>query len=289
MKLSYMIDMDESSVWMMVTAGESAKASLPYVQELGDFISQGKYYTTREGLPSYLIKYTLSGEGILEYEGNAFRIPGGHFFWIDCEKPQHYHTSEHTGEWRVLWVDFYGATSRYYYEQFLNANNGSNVGALPDDSSVPTSIYALMDLYKEKAGHISDIHASSILTSIMVECITAATRKNSGTASRYVREARDYILSHFTEKISLEVLAKHLLLNKYYLQKLFRQHTGQTPNEYLSALRMNHAKELLRTTEKPVNLVAAEIGIENVSHFIKQFKTSEGITPSNYRRRWQFQ
>lgn len=289
MKLSYMIDMDESSAWMMVTAGEPAKANIPYVQELGDFMAQGKYYTTREGFPSYLLKYTLSGEGVLEYEGSTWRVPKGHFFWIDCEKPQHYRTSERTGEWRVLWVHFFGPTCKYYYEQFLSANNGCNVGALPDDSPVPTSIYDLMDLYREKVGHASDLRASAILSSIMVDCVAAATQREGEAASRYVREVRDYILSHYTGKITLDELARHLSLNKYYLQKFYRLHTGQTPNEYLFSLRLNHAKEMLRATDKPVGIVAEEVGIENISHFIKQFKRSEGVTPSAYRKRWQAQ
>ena len=289
MRLSYMIDMDKSSSWMMVTAGEPTRANLPYVQELGDFIAHGKYYTTREGLSSYLIKYTLSGEGVLEYGGATETVPAGHFFWIDCEKAQHYRTSRSDGDWRMLWVHFQGATCRYYYEQFLAANGGRNTAELPAESSVPSNICALMEIYREKSNYASDIRAASILSSILSECIVSALKKGEGVAGQYVREARNYMLLHYAQKITLDELARHLSLNKYYLQKLYRKQTGQTPAEYLACQRLNHAKELLRATDAPIKLIAEQVGVENVSHFIKMFRRSEGTTPNVYRRHWQAQ
>lgn len=288
MQLSYRIDMAPESVWMMVTVDAEVKSNLPYVQELGDFIAHKKYFTTREGLPSYLIKYTLSGEGVLDYEDQHILVPDGHFFWIDCQKHQHYHTDAHTGNWRVVWVHFYGANCSYYYERFLSANNGRNDGELPSDNNVAASIYALTNIYRE--GNISfgaDIRSSALLTGIMSECISAAAQRPGQPSSRYVRQVRDYITSHFRETVTLDALSRELSLNKYYLQKLFKSSTGQTPNEYLTNLRLNRAKELLRATEEPVSLIAEDAGIENVSHFIKLFKQSEGITPGVYRKRWR--
>lgn len=286
MRLSYEIDMEESSRWLMATVGTAAKANLPYVQELGDFRARGNYYTTREGLPSFLIKYTLSGEGTLEYNGRVCSVPKGHFFWIDCEKPQQYQTSGQAGSWRVIWVHFTGAGSRYYYEQFLLANGGQNVGVLPEDSAVPSSIYSLMDLYEAEKNFATDMRASALLCAVMAECVAAVSRREGGTASGYVREARDYMLSHYAERITLDSLARQLALNKFYLQKLYRQHTGQTPNEYLLSIRLSRAKELLCTTEKSVGTIAAEVGIENVSYFIKLFTQSQGTTPNVFRRQW---
>lgn len=54
------------------------------MQELGNFYCGPGYYTTRENLPSYLIKLCLSGEGVLEYGDDIYRVQPGHIFWIDC-------------------------------------------------------------------------------------------------------------------------------------------------------------------------------------------------------------
>ena len=102
-----------------------------------------------------------------------------------------------------------------------------------------------------------------------------------------VREARDYLLLHYAEPVTLDVLARVLSLSKYHLQKLFRRQVGQTPNEFLNDLRLNHAKEFLRATDEPVARIAEAVGFENASYFIRRFKRHEGVTPAVYRRRWQ--
>lgn len=86
-----------------------------------------KYFTTREGFDSYLIKITVSGCGILRYEGGEYLVPVGKFYWIDCRKWHDYRTSGE--DWHVLWVHFYGAAAKYYYELFL-ANNGGKPSAV---------------------------------------------------------------------------------------------------------------------------------------------------------------
>ena len=116
--LSYQLDLDEHSIWITATPSQVAKGSIVYVQELGDFIAGRNYFTRRANLPSFLIKYCISGEGILEYEGSVSTVKPGQLFWIDCEKPQYYRTSSEKGNWRILWVHFYGQTARAYYELF---------------------------------------------------------------------------------------------------------------------------------------------------------------------------
>ena len=288
MKLQYMIDMDKESVWRPVSAERGAKACLPYVQELGDFMAHGKYYTTREGLPSYLIKITLSGEGFLEYEGQSCRLPVGHFFWIDCRKPQTYRTFSPDGSWRVLWVHFHGVGCAYAYERFLAAGGGRSDGVLPPDGVAAEAVRALLDLYAgETRGLEADVRAAALLSTAMSECIAAASRKFDSASSAAVREARDYLVLHFAEPVTLDDLAKRLSLSKYHLQKLFKRQMGRTPYEYLTDLRLDRAKELLRATDQPVGRVAEDVGLDNVSYFIKRFRIQEGVTPAIYRKRWQ--
>ena len=68
-KLSFNLDLTDQSHWITVTASQAVRTSIAYVQELGDFFCGPEYYTTRENLPSYLIKLCVSGEGTLDYDG----------------------------------------------------------------------------------------------------------------------------------------------------------------------------------------------------------------------------
>ena len=287
-RLSYQLDMSQESVWLTVTPGQTAKSTLAYVQELGDFISGPEYFTRRENLPSYLIKYTLSGEGLLDYDGRQYTVRPGQVFWIDCMKPQFYRTSPAKGEWRVLWVHFYGATCEAYYNMFLSLNHGGNCVHIDSDVSVKSALDALIAIYRNGGNGISeDVQASGLLTTIMTRCTTAAAAISAGThLPSYVLDVRDYINLNYTERITLDDLSKKLSINKYYLQKLFKRYVGLSPNEYVIRMRLTRAKELLRTTNLSVSQVSMDVGISNIGHFITLFKQHEGITPNAYRQRW---
>ncbi|MEG1755177.1 MAG: AraC family transcriptional regulator [Clostridia bacterium] len=286
MNLTYQIDMEPESEWLIVSSQQETKENLPFVQELGDFIAHEKYFTKREGLPSYLIKYTLSGEGYLSYENQEVYLPQGHFFWIDCQNPQYYLTSPRTGNWRVLWLHFYGGASEYLYDRFIRINGG-NTGRLPPNSTVVQNMYSLIGLYKQQSAQNTDLLASTLLLQIQTECITSVARDDSGVQSKYVRQAQDFINANYKRKITLDVLADFISLNKTYLQKLFVMKTGQTPNQFLVNIRISRAKELLRMTEIPVSAVAEETGIESSSYFIRIFREHEKMTPAEYRRTWR--
>ena len=285
MNLTYQIDMSPESEWLIISAQQETKEHLSYVQELGDFIAHEKYFTTREGLPSYLIKYTLSGEGQLRYENQEAFLPQGHFFWIDCQNPQHYLTSPRTKEWRVLWVHFYGGESEYLYRKFVSANGG-NTGQLPANNTIARKLYTLMNLYRQKPPADADIQAASLLLQIQSEIISSTDHEDESIQSIYIRQAQDYITANHKQRITLEKLAEAVSLNKFYLQKLFLQKTALTPNQYLANVRISRAKELLRMTKKPVFGIAEEVGFENTSYFIRVFREHESMTPAEFRRLW---
>ena len=289
--LTYDLDIEEQSVWLTVTPNQAVKGGMPYVQELGDFYSHSHYYTKRIGLDSYLIKYTLSGEGVLEYDGQTYNVMPGQLFWIDCKKLQYYYTSPKSKEWRILWVHFNGEVCAQYYNLFINQNGGKNVTTLPPTNNVGALLQKLIRLYESGENSLLyDVKASGIITQIMIESIESITNSSPDTALAVIpdsiRDARAFIMQNYSGKISLDDLSTRYAMNKFYFQKLFKKYIGFTPNEYLISARMTHAKEFLRTTDMPVSEIACEVGIENTSHFIGLFKKHEGITPNVYRRNW---
>lgn len=94
-----------------------------------------------------------------------------------------------------------------------------------------------------------------------------------------------WIESHYSEPLSLDAMSKELHLSPYHLSHLFKESIGVSITEYLSARRIHQAAMLLTTTNKPIALIAEEIGITNSSYFCSFFKSSMGITPLQYRKR----
>ena len=287
-RLSYALDFYAKSKWLTVTAEPSIRMSLPYIQELGNFPCGPKYYTRRENLPSFLIKFTVSGQGTLEYEGSVHRLRPGSLFWIDCRKAQHYYTSRGDDRWHTLWVHFYGPTARFYYDAFMEANGGSPVVNTERNTLYAELFEDLMRLYEDRVNSLSnDIQASGLLNRLMVSCIDECRRQKSidADSNDYAASIRSYLDVNYQENISLDSLAQVFSINKYYLQKLFKKRLGLSPNEYLTRVRLERAKNLLRTTNDTMLQIAQEVGY-TPSYFDIVFKKYEGVTPHGYRQRW---
>jgi YesN/AraC family two-component response regulator len=236
-----------------------------------------------------LIQCTLSGEGMLEYNDCKYHLSPGHFFWIDCQHPQYYYTNPEVGTWNTIWVHFYGANSDDYYEQFLSLNNRSCVALQPSDNSIVNYMEKLISICTSHKDHIiDDIYASGLLTLIMAECINALLNHDNINAEipDFIKDAQDYITKNYMQKISLDDLSYKYNINKYYFQKLFKRYTRYTPNQFLNYIRLNHAKDLLRTTPRSISEISYDVGINSVNHFINLFKKQEGITPSTFRKMW---
>lgn len=286
-RLDYDLDLARDSVWLTVTASSAARASIAYVQELGDFRCGPNYFTDRENLPSYLIKLCISGEGQLEYEGQTSAIRPGDLFWIDCMKSQRYRTAPARGNWRVMWVHFTGECCAAYYQLFLSQNDGGSVVRPGSDLAIRSTLETLIKLYRDgSATLMDDVQASAMLVQLMSHCIQAAGASGDSRLPRYVVDARSYINLHYAERITLDDLARVLSINKFYLQKLFKRCIGLSPNEYLIQTRLTRAKQLLRTTGGSIAQIAAEVGAANIGNFIAMFKKYEGVTPGAYRKRW---
>jgi AraC-like DNA-binding protein len=287
-RLEYNLDIGPSSRWNMVSATAMAKSALIYAQEIGDFRAGPSYYTSREEFASYLMKITVDGCGQLEYNGQTYLIPPGHFFLIDCKKPQYYRTAPEADNWHAMWVHFYGANAKAYYDAFLTHNNGSPIGLFSVPSKVLTIFTALLEL--DFSGHnqmMVDFQAASLLTQLLSECVLSTmTKSKASDVPHIIQSVRMYLLNHFQEKHTLEELGNRFSINPYYLQKQFKRYVGMSPSEYQIFLRMTKAKELIRNTKMPLGEIALAVGIENLGYFTRLFKHQENMTPQEYRKLW---
>ena len=90
----------------------------------------------------------------------------------------------------------------------------------------------------------------------------------------------------FAEKIRRDALAERFYINKFYLTRVFKEQFGQTVTNYLVQLRITQAKRLLRFSDKNVEAIAQECGLNDANYFSRLFKKVEGTTPGEYRRQW---
>lgn len=102
--------------------------------------------------------------------------------------------------------------------------------------------------------------------------------------AKIVGESLNYIHQNFHLNLSLENVAQQVYISPYYLSHLFKEELGITFVEYLTKVRIEEAKKLLKTTSLSIVAIASEVGYEDASYFSKVFKKNMGISPNQFRK-----
>lgn len=120
------------------------------------------------------------------------------------------------------------------------------------------------------------------LTNILSACIQYFNNStNSQTA--IVQQIKNIIHQKYAEPLSAETISALINFSPSYANRVFKAQTSKTIFDYLTEYRMERAKELLRSPNSKIYVVAQEVGYTNKSHFCYQFKKQTGMTPSKFK------
>ncbi|WP_316813827.1 AraC family transcriptional regulator [Pedobacter heparinus] len=95
--------------------------------------------------------------------------------------------------------------------------------------------------------------------------------------------ARDYMISNYNKNIRLDDIAQTACLSVNHLLRTFKQAYQQSPHQFLTKIRLQQAKHLLKNTDYPINEIVDILGFECPSSFIRLFRNSFNVTPGQYR------
>ena len=96
------------------------------------------------------------------------------------------------------------------------------------------------------------------------------------------RRIVDYLESPLTARLTIDQICKDNLIGRSQLQKIFKDHCNLGIIEYFSMLKINAAKELIRTNQLNFTQIAEHLGYTSIHYFSRQFKKVAGMTPSEY-------
>ena len=102
-----------------------------------------------------------------------------------------------------------------------------------------------------------------------------------------IEKARDFLVQHFSKNITLQQLADHCCVSLFHFSRLFKTVMNQSPHQYLTGLRLSHARLLLQSTNNSVTDIAFQCGFNSLEHFNaifkQQFKFSPGMLRSSVK------
>lgn len=123
----------------------------------------------------------------------------------------------------------------------------------------------------------------NFIEKVLGEIYNYVIEANTGDYSMILQICQ-YIETHFSEALTLHEVAKAFHISYSYLSTYFSHATNKGFNEYLNAVRIDKAKELLEKSEIPIAFIGEKVGYIDQSYFSKVFKKNVGQSPSEYRK-----
>lgn len=121
---------------------------------------------------------------------------------------------------------------------------------------------------------------------INILCTTAIEHSSINTSQSIAINAKKYIDRQYADKnLSLSEIADTVNVSENYLCRLFKREFDKSPMQYLTQVRISHAKRLLKNSHLQVKRICDQVGYANPFYFDRLFKRYTGITPTKFRER----
>lgn len=151
-----------------------------------------------------------------------------------------------------------------------------------EDSSVTAKVRDSMQEFKLM--HDS-LQIEKLVTDKLLYLEKLINESRSGKSRRVVRDLQEIIDKSYNQNITIQLLADEVFMSAGHLQNLFKKETGQTINDYITFIRIEKAKVLLKDPGAKIYEVANQVGYQDTNYFTRIFRKRVGENPLDYRER----
>ena len=123
-----------------------------------------------------------------------------------------------------------------------------------------------------------------VLAAMQRQLLLEAAQRLRERDTQPIRNAKLYIRKNFAQPITLEEVSAAIGFSVNYFSTLFKKETGEGFAKYLTRVRIDEARALLRDTGQPVAEICKSVGYGDLKHFTRTFKAETGLTPGEYRK-----
>jgi len=126
---------------------------------------------------------------------------------------------------------------------------------------------------------------SAWISTILQRFIHTSFSEDTSVHADTIRRMKQFILEHYQEKITLEMLSAQVGLSRNYLCQLFKKETGESVFNYINRVRIEKSRLLFADESLGIVDIANLCGFEDQSYFTRVFRSYVGTTPRKYRER----
>ena len=227
-------------------------------------------------------QYTVSGEGALVINKKIHLLHAGQAFLVEKPGQFRYYLPKSSSHWEFKWISM-NVPSIFYWQEITD--HYGRIVKLSENS--PTMQYWKTIYTQAGKNAIGDVFLSSAHAYTFIMHLHQDLWVSQASVSRQdiFQNCLQTIHRQYADpSLSLNTLAEELNVSSSYLSKIFKLHMKKSYIQYLTAHRLNIAREFLISTNLPIETIAAKVGFPDANYFSRIFRKQNGISPSQFRQ-----
>ena len=229
----------------------------------------------------FLIHFVLSGRGKLHCDQGVFDVGPGQGFLIMPDETAFYQADEEM-PWHYAWVGYRGRHAAYI-------TSAAGLTAQNRIFTVNEPLFAwqiLQDMRTDASElRLNQLAAAGSLMRFIAHIAPQTDPQSAVSAAKsYCNKAIWYLEGNFDRAVSIQETADFVGLSRSHLYRLMMEECGQSPKDMLLAIRMRHARRLLRETTHSLEEISRLIGLQTGAQLGVIFRQVHGVTPGQYRK-----
>jgi AraC-like DNA-binding protein len=233
--------------------------------------------------------YMFEGMGYVELDGQRYMLSSGSMFHVPL-RVRFQIVSEVARP--LLYF------SLHYDYKLIDWEGETAVCVDPDDTSLPFEPFMQLenpDYFVAEMQRLYDLwHGkdtgyewkSRVAFMNVLNEISEQKRIEQGdcVTTRSIIQSMEYIRTHYDEPLNRHELAESVSLSTNHFSFLFKQYSGYSPMQYVTRVRLDNAKHMLRNSSLPISEIAQRVGFEDPLYFARVFAKETGFSPRAYRK-----
>lgn len=223
----------------------------------------------------YALHFIVSGKGTLETRNQRYPLTAGDSFMI-FPQTEIYYYPDPEDPWEYVWIEFKGDEAERLVAMTELEPDKPAAAACPADLKPYFPVVPGAD-----ARPFEKMRTEAQLRMLLSYYVEFYPRESHFID--YVRLAKEYIMiNYWKSTLTVSDIVNAVSLERSYLFRLFKEAAGMSISGYLTAYRIERARELLKSSGLSIKSVAYSVGYKDQLYFSKVFKKATSYTPSEY-------
>lgn len=258
-----------------------------YISSGGFEKPQPKHSYGPMGRSGYMLHCVTGGHGTFVSNDKKYHLKKGDIFYIEPHKST-YMEADEKEPWTFYWVRFIGNLVPKYMSR-IDLSYKKPIMNINQTPEVFKNIIKIVEYSKHEGKNDFYYQARmfDILNTLQKNFPAQQLDSNVKEAIDLYYQAMRYISNNYEEQISVHDLVNYLSIDRSYLFRIFKKHSGTNPQDFITNYRLRKASELLKNKDNSIEYVALSCGFLSYQSFFRFFKKKYGISPSTYQNRYK--